>query len=144
MLKRLRAQYAPLRQFVVFAAIGVVCLGLQMCLTDRMVAYAVPAWVANVVAFLLSAVGNYALQRWFNFKKINKTWLAGLVGFLGASTVALTVNETAFMLFHVSLSWDLFAAQAVAGICSTGVSFTLNKLFFLKPHSNPQTQTVEA
>lgn len=140
-MRKLGALIAPVKQPLVFAIIGLACLGLQMVYTEGIVAFLhLPAWFANVVAFLLSAVCNYVLQRRFTFKRINKSWLAGLAGFLGAATVALAVNEAAFLLFHDRLLWGLFWTQFVAGICSTGVSFTLNKFVFLKP----KPQTVEA
>ncbi|MFA4964709.1 MAG: GtrA family protein [Thermoleophilia bacterium] len=129
--------YKSSRQFVKFAVVGgvgtIVNLAvLKLTLVawgslNATTPYAVEAF-ASGLAFALSVVNNYLLNRWWTFRS-SGTLAPEFSKFLTVSLLGLGLNELAFYAFRARLDVPVLLSQLFAIACVLPFNFVANKLW---------------
>jgi putative flippase GtrA len=116
-----------------YAFVGLVCTAFQLVLFRLLLRYAVPPFVANSVAFLLSTQLNFTLSHRYTWAHRRATaalpprqLLARCVAYNGAAVLGLGINAAAFYGCHSLLVLPPFTAAGAALTVSTVVTYLLS------------------
>jgi len=85
-------------------------------------------WVPATIAYLLSMVANYVLQRNFTFRS-NRPHQQAIARFLVVQLIGLGLNAFALELLTTRAHWPLWFAQGVAIVAVAGWSYVAQKVW---------------
>lgn len=118
---------AALRRPATFAAVGLLCFGVQLGVLFLLRALGVPAWLGNGIGFVVSAQLNFllsALVTWGDRRGRRAVTVGRWASYQGSTLLALAVNVGVFTLTSPLLGDPLGAAVGV--VTGTVVTYAVN------------------
>jgi putative flippase GtrA len=131
----------PWLELVRFGATGLMSVGVYLCCLAPLTK-ALPGrlWLAGAVAYVLSMVANYVLQRNFTFRSTRRHHEA-VSRYLVVHAVAIGINSGLLHVLTVSLKSSLWIAQGAAVVCVAIWSYTAQKLWVFIGHRHSVDST---
>lgn len=118
----------PANEFVRFCAVGASGYAVNLVVYAALLAAGLHYLAAAAIAFLFAAASNYVWNRTWTFRTSDAPVLGQGARALTVSALSLGANQL-FLLAFVSGGAGHLAAQAVAIVLATPLSFAANKLW---------------
>jgi putative flippase GtrA len=124
-----------LRKFTRFVSVGSVATAIQYSLLTGLVEVAdLPTTVASTIGFLVSASGNYLLNRRFTFQS-EENHSTALPKFFAVAASGMVINAVMFSQFEAHTNLHYLVAQACATVAVLLWNFIVNAVWTFKPTS---------
>lgn len=118
---------SPSRQFVTYAAIGVIATGVHYaCMITLVQVLGVAPVLATMAGAIAGAIVSYELNYRITFVR-RAARKASAVRFIGVATLGFVVNASLFAGLLGITGWPYMACQALTTVCVFALGFGLSR-----------------
>jgi putative flippase GtrA len=139
------ARYPTLHQFVRYAMVGVLNVGVGLAILNLLLINGVQANLAQAAAFLVTSIQGFALHKTWAFKDEGKhPLLRGYLVFLLLTTVGLAINQIVFTLLLLPMRPLGLLGKNLAALGAIPFSVAWNFMAYRRWTFNPAAPTAPA